>query len=127
MSFAVCPGVAIYGVMDLKFHNVSLVWQYFHFCCVHTKSHKSNSNWLKYLNFLKSTSTKMAAIVLSSAIVGPIAIAFVICLIGFGCAGVTGGSSAAAIQSGIGNVAAGSCFACKFYENDYNFTSFFNK
>ena len=58
----------------------------------------------------------MAAIVLASAIVGPVAIAFVLCLIGFGCAGVTGGSSAAAIHSSIGNVAAGSCFACKFFE-----------
>ena len=64
---------------------------------------------------MNDPSRKMAAIVISSAIVGPVAIAFVICLFGFGCSGVTKGSYAAIGQSSIGNVAAGSCFACKFY------------
>jgi len=54
----------------------------------------------------------MAAIVISSAIVGPFAIAFVLCLFGFGCSGVIGGSRAAEYQSLIGNVDSGSCFAC---------------
>ena len=55
----------------------------------------------------------MAGVIILSAITGPIAIALVLCCIGFGCAGVTRGSCAAGCHSSIGNVAAGSCFACK--------------
>ena len=64
---------------------------------------------------MNDPSRKMAAIVISSALVGPFAIAFVLCLFGFGCSGVIGGSRAAEYQSLIGNVDSGSCFACKSY------------
>jgi len=52
--------------------------------------------------------------VATAAIVGiaaPFAIPFALGALGFGGAGVVGGSVAAAVQSGIGNVAAGSAFA----------------
>ena len=55
----------------------------------------------------------MAAVILGAAITGPIALGLIICMLGFGCEGVRGDSFAAERQSLIGNVAAGSCFACK--------------
>ena len=62
---------------------------------------------------MNDPSRKMAAIVISSALVGPFAIAIILAEFGFGCSGVIGGSRAAEYQSLIGNVDSGSCFACK--------------
>ena len=56
----------------------------------------------------------MAAVILGAAITGPIALGLILCILGFGCGGVRSGSFAAKTQSLIGNVAAGSCFACKY-------------
>ena len=56
----------------------------------------------------------MAAVILGAAITGPIALGLILWILGFGCGGVRSGSFAAERQSLIGNVAAGSCFACKY-------------
>ena len=73
---------------------------------------RNRSNPHNFHGIIPST-LKMAGVIILSAITGPIAIALILCCIGFGCAGVTGGSCAAGCHSSIGNVAAGSCFACK--------------
>ena len=53
----------------------------------------------------------MVATVAGAVIAGPLAFTYGLAALGFGSAGVGAGTIAAGIQSGIGNVAAGSAFA----------------
>ena len=53
----------------------------------------------------------MVATIVGASIAGPLVITGGLTLAGFGAAGVGAGTLAASIQSGIGNVVAGSLFA----------------
>ena len=53
----------------------------------------------------------MVATIVGASIAGPLVITGGLALLGFGAAGVGAGTLAAGIQSGIGNVVAGSLFA----------------
>lgn len=84
---------------EVVYNNATYIWD-----------HCDASKMSPYID-VGQNFVKTAALIFGYVLLGYIVVALAMCLIGFTCGGIAGGSAAAAWQSSIGNVMAGSCFS----------------